>query len=45
MRNRVLFIDTETGGIDPIECSLLSIGIAVWEDGSIIFEDEILYSS
>lgn len=41
MRNRVLFIDTETGGIDPIECSLFSIGIAVWEDGSIIFEDEI----
>jgi DNA polymerase-3 subunit epsilon len=41
MKNRLLFIDTETGGVDPSECSLFSIGFIVWEDGKIIFEKEI----
>lgn len=41
MDNRLLFIDTETGGIDPVEHSLFSIGIIVWENGNTIFEDEI----
>lgn len=29
--NRLLFIDTETGGTDPHKHSLLSIGLAVWD--------------
>jgi len=29
--NRLLFIDTETGGTNPQKHSLLSIGLAVWE--------------
>lgn len=41
MNNRLLFIDTETGGVEPTECSLFSIGLIVWENGSIIFEDEV----
>ncbi len=38
--NRLLFIDTETGGVEPEEHSLLSLGIIVWENGKTIFEDE-----
>lgn len=30
---KVLFLDTETGGIDPQKHSLLSVGMIVWEDG------------
>lgn len=41
MNDRLLFIDTETGGIEPTEHSLLSIGIVVWENGNTIFEDEL----
>lgn len=41
MRNRILFIDTETGGIEPTENSLFSIGMVVWENGNTIFEKEI----
>ncbi len=41
MSNRLLFIDTETGGVDPIDHSLFSIGIVVWENGNMIFEDDI----
>jgi len=33
---KVLFIDTETGGLDPNVNSILSLGAAVWEDGSIV---------
>ena len=40
MSDRLLFIDTETGGINPDEHSLLSIGIVVWEQENILFEDE-----
>ena len=29
--NRLVFIDTETGGTDPHKHSLLSIGIVVWD--------------
>lgn len=32
MGNRLLFIDTETGGLDPNKHSLLSIGVVVWDD-------------
>ncbi len=33
MNTRVLIIDTETGGLDPSEYSLLSLGAIVWDDG------------
>lgn len=33
--NKYIFIDTETGGIDPNYSSLLSIGLIVWEDRKI----------
>lgn len=40
---RLLFIDTETGGINPTKHSLLSIGLAVWEKkNEIIDSTEIL---
>ncbi len=41
MGNKLLFLDTETGGIEPTEHSLFSIGIVVWEDSNIIYENEI----
>lgn len=41
MKNKILFVDTETGGIDPTECSLLSVGLVVWEDHRIIDKQEI----
>lgn len=39
--NKVLFVDTETGGIDPLEHSLLSIGLVVWQAGEIVDKEEI----
>ena len=39
---RLLFIDTETGGIIPERYSLFSIGLTVWEDFQIIDKKEIL---
>lgn len=33
MNDRLLFLDTETGGVNPEKHSLLSIGIVVWEKG------------
>lgn len=39
--NRLLFIDAETGGVEPAEHSLFSLGLIVWEEGKTIFEDEI----
>lgn len=41
MEGKLLFLDTETGGIEPTESSLFSIGIVVWENGNTIFENEI----
>lgn len=32
---KILFIDTETGGLDPNVQSILSIGLAVWNDGAV----------
>lgn len=32
MNNRLLFIDTETGGLDPHKHSLLTIGVVVWDE-------------
>ena len=42
MRDRLLFIDTETGGLDPDRHSLLSLAMVVWEDREIIDSQEIL---
>lgn len=39
--NKVLFIDTETGGLDPRDSSLLSIGLVAWNDGVIVDEREL----
>ncbi len=33
--DRILFIDTETGGTDPSLHSLLTVGLVTWEDGSL----------
>jgi len=42
MPDKLLFIDTETGGLDPDKHSLLSIAMVVWEDMEIIDSQEIL---
>jgi len=41
MSNKVLFIDTETGGLNPQKNSLLSVGLVVWENGVIKAKKEI----
>lgn len=38
---QILFLDAETGGLDPSTASLLSIGLAVWEQGEIKATTEI----
>jgi DNA polymerase III subunit epsilon len=40
--DKVLFIDTETGGLNPDFHSLLSIGVAVWQNSTIVDKLEIL---
>jgi DNA polymerase III epsilon subunit-like protein len=42
MQDRLLFIDTETGGQDPEKHSLLSLAMVVWEDMEIIDSQELL---
>jgi len=42
MGNRLLFIDTETGGLNPNEHSLLSLAMVIWEDMEIIDSQELL---
>ena len=39
--NKILFIDTETGGINPMKNSLLEIGLVVWREGKITDENLI----
>lgn len=41
MTTRLLFIDTETGGLDAGTCSVLSVGLVVWDSGSITASSEI----
>jgi DNA polymerase III epsilon subunit-like protein len=41
-QGKIIFIDTETGGLDPGYHSLLSIGLAEWEDAVIKKTKEIL---
>jgi DNA polymerase III subunit epsilon len=40
--SRLLFIDTETGGMDPEKHSLLSVAMVVWENMEIIDPQEFL---
>jgi len=40
--DKIIFIDTETGGLDPGYHSLLSIGLVEWEDSKITRTKEIL---
>jgi len=42
MKDRLLFIDTETGGLDPEKHSLLSVAMVVWEDMEILDSEELL---
>jgi len=42
--SRLLVIDTETGGLDPEQFSLLSIGLVVWDEGELGGEDEFFVS-
>jgi DNA polymerase III subunit epsilon len=42
MPDRLLFIDTETGGLDPGKHSLLSLAMVIWEDMEIVDSQEIL---
>lgn len=42
MDERILFLDTETGGVDPANSSLLSIGLAYWHNGKIEDTCELL---
>lgn len=39
--NTLLVIDTETGGLDPSQDSLLSLAAIVWRDGDLIAETQI----
>lgn len=40
--SEILFIDTETGGLDPSVHALLSIGMVHWRDGELLGTREIL---
>src|SRR5437879_5118332 len=40
--DKILFIDTETGGIDPAANSLLSLALVVWKESEILDQKEIL---
>ena len=42
MPDRLLFIDTETGGLDPQKHSLLSLALVVWEKREILDSKEFL---
>jgi DNA polymerase-3 subunit epsilon len=39
--NKLLVIDTETGGLDPSVYSILSLGAVVWNDGELEDEFEV----
>ena len=41
-QNKIIFIDTETGGLHPAHHSLLSIALVEWVNGEIIQTTEIL---
>lgn len=39
--DKILFIDTETGGLDPGKHSILSLGLVLWREGEIGASTEI----
>lgn len=41
---KLLVIDTETGGLDPSEHSILSLGAVCWREGDLVDELEIFIS-
>ncbi len=41
---KILFLDVETGGLDEINNSLLTIGLVIWENGKILESKEIFIS-
>jgi DNA polymerase-3 subunit epsilon len=41
--DRLLFIDTETGGLEPNKHSLLSLGIAVWDQHNSVIHSEQMF--
>lgn len=41
-QDKIVFIDTETGGLHPAHHSLLSVGLVAWEKGEIMQTREIL---
>ena len=41
MTQTMLVIDTETGGLDPLRHSILSLGAVIWEDGRLVDSIEI----
>lgn len=44
--NRILFIDTETGGVNPNKHSLLSVGLVVWDASEgIVYSNEMFIKS
>jgi DNA polymerase III epsilon subunit-like protein len=45
MKGKLLFIDTETGGLNSNIHSLLSIGLVTWNDGRIVNQKEIYIKS
>ena len=42
MNNKIVFIDTETGGLEPTINSLLSVALVIWHDFEIIDSFEVL---
>ena len=42
MQDKLLFIDTETGGLNPRKHSLLSLAMVIWEDMEIVDSQELL---
>lgn len=39
---QLIFVDTETGGLDPTADALLSVGLVDWRDGNVVDTCEIL---
>lgn len=42
--NRLLVVDTETSGLDPLVNGILALGAVVWEDGRIVDELQVFVS-
>lgn len=44
MDKKVIFLDTETGGLNEFENSLLTVGLALWDNGTIVDSLEVFIS-